>query len=721
MEAVDYEEIFKDSIPYNIYKELDDQVKDVTDDQHCIEFKGINSPHKEKYVTLCKKVSKLLDIVFKKESSENYEDYCLHYRYWVYHELRKLFKDDKKSNDITEVINKFNKLQTTIFSKYAKRGCSFGFVTKDYKELNYKIEEKYLYDYFKNYNTIKSSKQCSNVGSSKYRAYLEAIKKLYDVEYNFCCWTGLTECPDYILTCDNKFDPSKLLSALGSEEKGNCDGLKTITSEEIFKDSIPYNIYKELDDQVKDVTDDQHCTEFKGINSPHKEKYVTLCKKVSKLLDIVFKKESSKNYEDYCSHYRYWVYHELRKLFKDDKKSNDITEVINKFNKLQTTIFSKYAKRGCSFGFVTKDYKELNYKIEEKYLYDYFKNYNTIKSSKQCSNVGSSKYRAYLEAIKKLYDVEYNFCCWTGLTECPDYILTCDNKFDPSKLLSALGSEEKGNCDGLKTITSVFNDKKSDSEEFKKEFMSAIKYGVCYSPKKDTLEVEGNKRPVCILYSKFDSLPDDEPTARSDGTEETVSMPSADNADSISRADPGKDVQSYEKGNGGNPSATDVKKKIPSSKLTLNPYKWSFKSEGKLDCRSRSKNKDSIRLCGYMDELVEGNFATQIEGTGGYKVKAGRKWTDDDLKSIREKVRKRRSANESNILNNIFVRISTAVTLFTPFGSRLRRNRKRKQRYRFDFTDLYTRKRTRRFLKRTYRHSDRRRFNVVNIEDEFHS
>ncbi|SCN12431.1 PIR protein [Plasmodium malariae] len=509
--------------------------------------------------------------------------------------------------------------------------------------------------------------------------------------------------------------------------------MEAVNYEKIFKDSKPYNIYKELEDKVKGVTDGQYCSEFEGIKSSQKNNYITLCKKVSKLLKYVFDQGNSGKRKEYCSHYIYWVYHEIWKLFKSDQKASDMG-IIDKFNKLQSTLFYNYNKHDCSYGYILKSYEEIDYKIEKKYLYDYFKNYNTIKSSKQCSNVGGSEYRAYLEAIKKLYHVEYNFCCWTGLTQCPDYILNCDNKFDPSKLLSALGPKGSERCEGLKSIKAIFKDEKSDSEEFEKEFMSAINYGACYSPKKGTLEVGVDKKPVCILYSKFVSLPGNEPISRSNAKEATVSRPSADNANSISSADPGKDVQGDGKGNGGEPSATDVKKEIPSSKLTRNSYKWSFKQGGKLDCQSRNKNEDSMRLCGYMDELVEGNFATQIEGTGAYKVQAGRSWTEDDLKPARERVWKRRSANKSNILNNIFFRISTAVTLvmgiififylffkFTPFGSRLRRHRKRQQRYRLDFTDSSTHKRPRRFLKRTYRHSDRRRFNVVNIEDELHS
>ncbi|KAI4840869.1 hypothetical protein MKS88_000632 [Plasmodium brasilianum] len=490
--------------------------------------------------------------------------------------------------------------------------------------------------------------------------------------------------------------------------------------DKILIDSYPYSIYKELNDEVKNANDGKYCSEFENVKQGYKDESVKLCKKVSKLLGFVFNKSTQKEFKEYCSQYKFWVYEEVKKLFNEGTSDGDIEDVIKKFYNLQLNLFNFHSKNYCSYRFDYKTLEGLKYNIEEKSLYDYFKNYNTIKTSDTCNKCKNDEYKKYLNSISVIYNNVKENCCTPGIWDCSNYFLSCEDDFDPSKLLSALGSEEKGNCEGLKTITAEFNDKKSYSEEFDNEFMSAINYGGCYSQTKGTLE-EGTTRPVCILYSNFVSSPHDEPTARSDGTKATVSRPAADNANSISGADSGKDVQGDGKGNEGGPSATDVKKEIPITKLTHYPYKWSFKSGGDLDCRSRSKNKDSMRLCGYMDELVEGQFATQMEGTKGYKVQAGRSWKEEDLEPVRERMRKRRSANESNILSNIFIRISTGVTLFTPFGSRLRRDRKRKQRYRYDFTDLYTRKRPRRFLKRTYRHSDRRRFNVVNIEDELYS
>ncbi|SBS92325.1 PIR Superfamily Protein [Plasmodium malariae] len=505
--------------------------------------------------------------------------------------------------------------------------------------------------------------------------------------------------------------------------------MEAVDYEKIFKDSKPYNIYKELEDKVKGVTDGQYCSEFEGIKSSQKDNYIALCKKISKLLKYVFDQGNSGKRKEYCSHYIYWVYHEIWKLFKGGQKASDMG-IIDKFNKLQSTLFYNYKKHDCSYGYILKSYEEIDYKIEKKYLYDYFKNYNTIKSSKQCSNVGGSKYRAYLEAIKKLYDVEYNSCCLSGLTECPDYILTCDDKFDPSKLLSALGSRGSERCDGLNGITDNFDEEKLNSVITDPEFLNSITYGTCYYLNNDEHTSSEMGRQHCNLLAASVMLSRSAPTAGNEGSRTSVSGSSSGNAISESRADQSGGDPSKGYALQGQPDAkekeeysgvTEVKQKVaPPTIDASDDFRWKIAATGQLNCSSKNKKKSQLAMCNFMEELIEGGHAKKIEGTEKYTLDIKKRWTTEELKVYRERIRKR-STYESNILNNIFVRISTGVTLFTPFGSRLHRRRKRKQRYRFDFTDLSTRKRPRRFLKRTYRHSDRRRFNVVNIEDELHS
>ncbi|SBT00433.1 PIR Superfamily Protein [Plasmodium malariae] len=503
--------------------------------------------------------------------------------------------------------------------------------------------------------------------------------------------------------------------------------MEDIDYDAVLKESYPYKIYEELNKQVKNVENEEKCNAFNDIASPHKDTYVTLCNKVSKLLDFVFKKDTSENFKEYCSHYRNWVYQEIWNLFKEGTSNDDIEGVINKFNKLQIDLFTKHRKRNCSFGFDIKNLQGLKYNIEEKYLYDYFKNYNTIKSSETCNKCNNGKYREYLKSISDIYNNVKEYCCSYGTSVCDNYFLTCKNEFDPSELLSALLSKGSDSCNGLNRITANFDEETLNSKVSEPEILSSITYGTCFNLKNGRLTSDTKIHPHCSLFATSVTLTRSVPTAEYGGTivTDSGSHPGSTNLESRSNqaeVDASRRGQPDAKGKKGDFGESAVKiEAVPPAKNAAGPIRWKFDERGTLQCPSKSRNKYEELLCEYMDVLVEGNFATKIDRTGKYKVHIGRSWNESDLKQYRVAVRKRRSANESNILNNIFVRISTGVTLFTPFGSRLRRHRKRKQRYRFDFTDLYTRKRPRRFLKRTYRHSDRRRFNVVNIEDELHS
>ncbi|KAI4835521.1 hypothetical protein MKS88_004731 [Plasmodium brasilianum] len=492
--------------------------------------------------------------------------------------------------------------------------------------------------------------------------------------------------------------------------------------ENFLKESYPYSIYKELNEQVVSATDNKYCNEFKKVNNDYQDKSIELCKKVTKLLEFVYEKDKSKDFKDYCTHYKYWVYQEVKNLFNENTSDSVIEDVIKKFNKLQIDHFTKHEKRDCSYRFDYNTFKGLHYKIEEKSLHDYFRNFNTIKSSETCNNCNNGKYKKYLQSIDKIYKNLKEDCCITRDWDCSNYFLTCNNKFDPSVLLSTLGTNDKEECNGLNSITANIDEEILNSKLSDPGILDSFTHVICFNMESGQLKSVGAEKQLhCSLVSASGKSHRTLTTSESVGHQVTNTKSPSSEVDSIHEKSEAEEVKSETIENGGDSSDAQVNGKVISNRVSLAKYKWSLNPDGNLDCRTKSKSKHDIQLCNFMEELVEGKFATQIEGTGRYKVKVGTKWTEADLKQARERVRKRRSANESNILNNIFVRISTGVTLFTPFGSRLRRHRKRKQRYRFDFTDLSTRRRPRRFLKRTYRHSDRRRFNVVNIEDELHS
>ncbi|SBT00159.1 PIR Superfamily Protein, partial [Plasmodium malariae] len=126
--------------------------------------------------------------------------------------------------------------------------------------------------------------------------------------------------------------------------------------ENFLKESYPYSIYNELNEQVKSATEDKYCNEFKKVKNDYQDKSIELCKKVTKLLDFVFKKSTHKEFKDYCTHYKYWVYQEVRNLFNESTSVSDIEDVIKKFYKLQLDLFNDHNRNDCSYRF---DYKTL--------------------------------------------------------------------------------------------------------------------------------------------------------------------------------------------------------------------------------------------------------------------------------------------------------------------------------------------------------------------------
>ncbi|SBS96833.1 PIR Superfamily Protein, partial [Plasmodium malariae] len=312
----------------------------------------------------------------------------------------------------------------------------------------------------------------------------------------------------------------------------------------------------------------------------------------------------------------------------------------------------------------------------------------------------------------------------------PDYILTCDDKFDPSKLLSALGSRGSERCDGLNEIIANFDEEKLNSVVTDAGILNSISLGTCFNLENHELTSDDRRHPHCSLLATSVTLTRSVRTDRNEGPEVIDTESTRDISNSGFRADqedgdlskvyPLQEGQLDANGKGRDSDRAEVKKVVLPMKDASDHFRWKIDATGQLKCSSKNKKEAELAMCNFMEELIEGGHAKKIEGTEKYTLDIQKGWTIEKLRVYRERIRKR-STYESNILNNIFVRISTGVTLFTPFGSRLRRHRKRKQRYRFDFTDLSTRKRPRRFLKRTYRHSDRKRFNVVNIEDELNS
>ncbi|KAI4840230.1 hypothetical protein MKS88_001588 [Plasmodium brasilianum] len=521
--------------------------------------------------------------------------------------------------------------------------------------------------------------------------------------------------------------------------------------DEILKSLPSYKIYEEYGSKVSGESYGINCNIFNSVKKEYKNKCINLCNKVVRNLENFPEKGKSGNYKDYCTHYIYWIYKEIRGMFKKGVNDNDIADVISKFIELQSTIIETYRIYNCSYKFVHKNLNELNQKKEEKYLYEYFTNYDIIKSRDICTSVDINNYKKYLSSIRDLYNKKKRECCEKKISTCPEYFLHCGDEVNPNNLLSVLDSTNNEGCSGLKSIAPKIFEKNSDSTPFNQEFMKSIYFTGCPVLKSDGSSsnngsmscnlFRANVNPRSIVTENGKTAQQDIPGGSSLQVQVTTSKTYL--ADIPSEKNKKQEVA----------ISQGEKNKRKSEKIINNEFRWNF-GKGTLRCPPNKPEEDEYGMCDYMEELVEDNFYAKTEDSKDYQFKRGPSWKHEYLESVtrnkrHENLGKSSSLNlkdygrlqdivhkraetfyasnssgkvipekytEYNILQNTFVRISIVSTSFTPFGSYVGKNKKRKKRYRINLAQLNTQRIPRRFIKRTYRNSDRRRFSVVNIE-----
>ncbi|KMZ83310.1 hypothetical protein PVBG_06373 [Plasmodium vivax Brazil I] len=107
---------------------------------------------------------------------------------------------------------------------------------------------------------------------------------------------------------------------------------------------------------------------------------------------------------------------------------------------------------------------------EMKHLYEYFKDYETIKNKINCDQRKNDEYFKYLKYISSIYNKhkDEEGCCSWGANMCPYYFLQCDEAYDPRKLVEALESGNSKKCSGIKETAGVIKPVKAESEQQRK-------------------------------------------------------------------------------------------------------------------------------------------------------------------------------------------------------------------------------------------------------------
>ncbi|KMZ79024.1 hypothetical protein PVIIG_00415 [Plasmodium vivax India VII] len=154
----------------------------------------------------------------------------------------------------------------------------------------------------------------------------------------------------------------------------------------------------------------------------------------------------------------------------DDQAKKSPSDIIN---------YKAYSKYNPCFFFLNYNCKFSECR-EMKHLYEYFKDYETIKEKIDCDQRKNDKYYKYLTYISSLYNKhkDEEGCCSWGANMCPNYFLKCVEAYDPRKLVEAL---ESGNSTECTRIKKSAGDIKTEAKSVEDKLRNSmyIKYMTC--------------------------------------------------------------------------------------------------------------------------------------------------------------------------------------------------------------------------------------------------
>ncbi|SBS92890.1 PIR Superfamily Protein [Plasmodium ovale curtisi] len=218
------DDILKNSPSYMLYKEFDSVVNDTEIDQDCKNHFKDQSTYKDKSIEICKKILSNFKKLYNNTIKIKADNPCLHYKYWVYKEIWKIIKDNNEFKNVKKITQKFLDLQKkkNIPNDPTKIACHYYYIFQDLIELNTKIEEKDLHDYFKYYDNLEKKLLAEN-NKETYRSYISYINGLYEkhkIGWE-CCDTsyGVDPLCRHYFKCEDEYNPSYLISLINGKTK----------------------------------------------------------------------------------------------------------------------------------------------------------------------------------------------------------------------------------------------------------------------------------------------------------------------------------------------------------------------------------------------------------------------------------------------------------------------------------------------------------------------
>ncbi|GAW83937.1 variable surface protein [Plasmodium gonderi] len=248
-----------------------------------------------------------------------------------------------------------------------------------------------------------------------------------------------------------------------------------------LSDAYSFKIYQELDGIVVSTDNkiENKCTSnnnsFKHVNNDLLNKILRNAKKLNEI-------QKENIYREYCINYKYWIFREIWKLNKNNTTKSNFSDIISEFINLRDCTKKNHNNiYDCQYHFTVKNLDELKFFIEQKNLYDYFKSYDKVISNIPCDTDNNNEYINYLKSISETYN-EHNFherCCHFGASYCPNYFLSCDDKYNPRNIINALQSKDKEECNKIKNANLNNKSKEENLENYSTQVDMYIKYLEC--------------------------------------------------------------------------------------------------------------------------------------------------------------------------------------------------------------------------------------------------
>ncbi|SBS99335.1 PIR Superfamily Protein [Plasmodium malariae] len=503
--------------------------------------------------------------------------------------------------------------------------------------------------------------------------------------------------------------------------------MEKTTYDEILQKLPSNDIYIKLISENNKLNNNFNYNIFDSVRTKYKGNYINR-ENVARNLKKIPEKNKLWNYNWRCLYYIYCVYEEISKFFENNSSNTDVTDVVTNIFNTQTSVIEDYRILNCSYNFDDEILKELYNRKSERYLYEYFAYYESIKSKHFCISGVIDKYKKYFNAIKSFYNGKRREYCEKNISKFPNYFLNCGNEFDLGKILSKFDFENKQGCNGLKSIIYKTTEDNPDFTPINEEFLKSIYLTAC-STVSNGASSPNNDGMSCNLFGENVKQSFSTTAAGSAALQDIHGNVSSDVQVAISSTYLAEVLSEKNRKEVGDNNQGE-KNKISFDEIKYNEFRWNFGS-GAMYCLRNTRENDKNGKCVYLEELIDDGFFIKEKVYTGYKFTAGKKcdlqylaravntkieWkslksmspifkdsrnsqvvypnkaTNTDICNTYGQIFSRKD-EEYNTLNNTFFRMSIVVVLvmglifvfflyykFTPFGSYVGKIRKRKKR-----------------------------------------